>query len=163
MDDLKQADAEMEAINAYLKTLIEHPTLKAEGEYPIVMAMVISEGRKMIGGVLGIQDDLTVVLHEPMELAEGLGQNPQTGETFVNVGFMPVSYMFPRMNKAPVKASLVYYLQASSRGDQKAVTMYAEKLQEMHFAEAGLVTPNSKNNADMSNVSKLGLRNGFKQ
>jgi len=151
-DEEYEADASKQ-FKAFLKTLSVHPFVESDDEYPIVMAMVFSEGRTFLGGVSSMlaDDDLPIVMYAPLTVQEGMVRDPNTGEVHQQIALLPVSFLAGLMDVVSVKASMFYQLKAESKADQTTVREYEKKYRDLQAQSAGIVAPTGN---DMANLTR---------
>ena len=144
-----------EDMKAFFDTLIDHPFLESEEEYPITMALMFSEGRTFMGGIYGVDaqhGELLVNMQAPLMVRESLVQDPKSGAVHPQVEFMPASFSVGLMDSILVKASMLYQLKATSKTDQGAVSEYKKKYENLRMLQAGITPPSMSDIANLKNV-----------
>ena len=139
---------------AFFDTLIEHPFLESDEEWPITMALVFSEGRTFMGGVYSVDADdaLLIDLQAPLLVREGIVQEPD-GSKHPHVEFMPASFTVGLMDSVLLRASMFYALKAASEPDRESVKGYTTVYQSLQAMQAGIVSPSMADIANLKNVT----------
>ena len=139
------------AFETFLKSLVVHPFVEAEDEYPVVMAFVFSEGRTFLGGVSSLleDDDRSIVMYAPLVVQEGMVRDPNTNAVHQQIALMPVSFLAGLMDSVLVRPSLFYQLKNGSEADQTTVSEYEKKYHELQMTSAGIVAPTGNDLANL--------------
>jgi hypothetical protein len=154
--EITKEDENRAAIAALLSKYIPHPFIEVEeGDSPIIMALVQSEGQRYLGGIRGLEEDFGFILLYPLRVVEGLIADP-AGNISPQVRLDPMSFALDIMENFNVRAGSYYLLTSSSR-NQAMVLQYKRVYDSMFAERAGLVAPTMN---DISNISKGTFGNG---